>query len=301
MSFEKTPGWLDWYANPSKPKFVLPAGAVDAHCHVFGPGDQFPFAPERKYTPCDASKDQLFALREHLGFDKNVIVAASCHGTDNRAVVDALLNSNNKARGVATVNRQVKDQELEEMHAAGVRGVRFNFLKRLVDFTPKEELMEIAARVAPLGWHVVVHFEGADLAELWDFFTALPTKVVVDHMGRPNVAQGVDGPEFKLFIKLLTEHENIWSKVTCPERLSVTGPRALNGEQNAYQDVVPFGRYLVENFSDRVLSGTDWPHPNLSKYMPDDGLLVDWIPHIARTPELQRKLLVDNPMRLYWS
>lgn len=301
MSFEKTPGWLDWYANPSKPKFVLPAGAVDAHCHVFGPGDQFPFAPERKYTPCDASKDQLFALRDHLGFDKNVIVAASCHGTDNRAVVDALLNSNNKARGVATVNRQVKDQELEEMHAAGVRGVRFNFLKRLVDFTPKEELMEIAARVAPLGWHVVVHFEGADLAELWDFFTALPTKVVVDHMGRPNVAQGVDGPEFKLFIKLLTEHENIWSKVTCPERLSVTGPRALNGEQNAYQDVVPFGRYLVENFSDRVLSGTDWPHPNLSKYMPDDGLLVDWIPHIARTPELQRKLLVDNPMRLYWS
>lgn len=301
MSFEKTPGWLDWYANPSKPKFVLPAGAVDAHCHVFGPGDQFPFAPERKYTPCDASKDQLFALRDHLGFDKNVIVAASCHGTDNRAVVDALLNSNNKARGVATVNREVKDQELEEMHAAGVRGVRFNFLKRLVDFTPKEELMEIAARVAPLGWHVVVHFEGADLAELWDFFTALPTKVVVDHMGRPNVAQGVDGPEFKLFIKLLTEHENIWSKVTCPERLSVTGPRALNGEQNAYQDVVPFGRYLVENFSDRVLSGTDWPHPNLSKYMPDDGLLVDWIPHIARTPELQRKLLVDNPMRLYWS
>jgi len=301
MSFEKTPGWLDWYANPSKPKFVLPAGAVDAHCHVFGPGDQFPFAPERKYTPCDASKEQLFALRDHLGFDKNVIVAASCHGTDNRAVVDALLNSNNKARGVATVNRQVKDQELEEMHAAGVRGVRFNFLKRLVDFTPKEELMEIAARVAPLGWHVVVHFEGADLAELWDFFTALPTKVVVDHMGRPNVAQGVDGPEFKLFIKLLTEHENIWSKVTCPERLSVTGPRALNGEQNAYQDVVPFGRYLVENFSDRVLSGTDWPHPNLSKYMPDDGLLVDWIPHIARTPELQRKLLVDNPMRLYWS
>jgi 2-pyrone-4,6-dicarboxylate lactonase len=300
MSFEKTPGWLDWYANPSKPKFVLPAGAVDAHCHVFGPGDQFPFAPERKYTPCDASKDQLFALRDHLGFDKNVIVAASCHGTDNRAVVDALLNSNNKARGVATVNRQVKDQELEEMHAAGVRGVRFNFLKRLVDFTPKEELMEIAARVAPLGWHVVVHFEGADLAELWDFFTALPTKVVVDHMGRPNVAQGIDGPEFKLFIKLLTEHENIWSKVTCPERLSVTGPRALNGEQNAYQDVVPFGRYLVENFSDRVLSGTDWPHPNLSKYMPDDGLLVDWIPHIARTPELQRKLLVDNPMRLYW-
>jgi len=301
MDFQKTPGWLDWYAGPSKPRFKLPPGAVDAHCHVFGPGAQFPYAPERKYTPCDASKEQLFALRDHLGFSRNVIVQATCHGSDNRALVDALVHSEGQARGVATVNLNVTDAELRDMHAAGVRGTRFNFVKRLADFTPREVLMDIASRIAPLGWHVVVYFEAQDLPELYDFFTALPTTVVVDHMGRPDVTKSVDGPEFALFQKMMREHPNIWSKVSCPERLSVAGPPALNGEQNAYRDVVPFARRLVETFPERVLWGTDWPHPNLKNHMPDDGLLVDFIPHIAPTAALQQKLLVDNPLRLYWA
>jgi len=300
-TFEKTPGWLDWYTNPSQPRFQLPKGAVDAHCHVFGPGHLFPFAPERKYTPCDASYEQLFALRDRLGFDKNVIVQATCHGADNSAMVDALSRSEGRARGVATVRRDITDQELERLNAAGVRGVRFNFVKRLVDFTPKEELLEIAHRIKSLGWHIVIYFEAVDLPELWDFFTALPTNVVVDHMGRPDVSLPMEGPQFQLFVKLMREYENIWSKVTCPERLSVTGPKALNGEQQAYTDVVPFAKYLVENFTDRVLTGTDWPHPNLKDHMPDDGLLVDWIPRIANTAKLQQALLVDNPNRLYWS
>jgi 2-pyrone-4,6-dicarboxylate lactonase len=299
------PDWLPFYPNPSTPRFRLPPGAVDAHCHVFGPAAQFPYAPERKYTPCDASKEQLFALRDHLGFSRNVIVQATCHGHDNRALVDALRHSGGKARGVASVGRGVSDAELREMHAAGVRGTRFNFVKRLVDFTPREVLLEIAERIAPLGWHVVVYFEAQDLPELWDFFTVLPTVVVVDHLGRPDVGKPLDGPEFELFIKLLREHANIWSKVTCPERLSKSGPPALNGEpgleHGAYRDVVPFARRLVETFPERVLFGTDWPHPNLKDHMPDDGLLVDFVPHIATTPELQRKLLVDNPNRLYWT
>ena len=298
--FIKTPGWLDWYAGPSKPKFTLPPGSVDAHCHVFGPGAQFPYAPERKYTPCDASKEQLFALRDHLGFDRNVIVQATCHGADNRALVDALEGSAGRARGIATVRRSVSDTELRELHAAGVRGVRFNFVKRLVDFTPRDELMEIADRIQRLGWHVVIYFEAVDLPELWDFFTSLPTAVVVDHMGRPDVSKPVDGPEFELFIRFMREHSNVWAKVSCPERLSVTGPAARNGEQSSYRDVVPFARRIIELFPDRVLWGTDWPHPNLKDHMPDDGLLVDFIPHIAPTAELQRKLLVDNPARLYW-
>ena len=300
MKFEMTQGWLPFHPNPSTPRFRVPPGAVDAHCHVFGPGEQFPYAPERKYTPCDASKAQLFALRDRLGFSRNVIVQATCHGADNSALVDALRRSNGRARGVATVKRSVTDAELREMHDAGVRGTRFNFVKRLVDFTPKEELLEIAQRIAPMGWHVVVYFEAADLPELWYFFTALPTTVVVDHMGRPDVTKPVDGPEFALFVKMLREHPNIWSKVSCPERLSVSGPPALVGERNAYRDVVPFARRIVETFPDRVLWGTDWPHPNLKNHMPDDGLLVDFIPHVAATPELQHKLLVDNPMRLYW-
>ena len=299
-TFEKTPGWLDWYQGPSKPTFKLPPGSVDAHCHVFGPGTQFPFAPERKYTPCDASKDQLFALRDHLGFSKNVVVQATCHGADNSAMVDALQHSKGMARGVATIKRSITDTELQTLHVAGVRGVRFNFVKRLVDFTPKDELLEIAGRIKQLGWHIVIYFEAVDLPELWDFFTALPTIVVVDHMGRPDVAKPVDSPEFALFIELMTQHPNIWSKVTCPERLSQKGPNALNGCQNAYQDVVPFAKKLVELFPDRVLTGTDWPHPNLKDHMPDDGLLVDWITQIATTPLAQQKLLVDNPNQLYW-
>jgi len=300
VDYTKTSGWLDWCARPSKPRFQLPCASVDAHCHVFGPGVQFPYAPERKYTPCDAGKEQLFALRDHLGFARNVVVQATCHGADNRAMVDALVHSNGKARGVASVRRGVTDDELQSMHEAGVRGVRFNFVKRLVDTTPKEELLETTRRIARLGWHVVLYFEAQDLPDLWDFFAAIPTDVVVDHMGRPDVAKPIDGPEFSLFLRFMREHPNVWSKVSCPERLSVTGPHALDGERHAYRDVVPFARRVVETFPDRVLWGTDWPHPNLMDHMPDDGLLVDFIPHIATTPELQRKLLVDNPTRLYW-
>jgi len=298
--FVKTPGWLDWFDGPSKPRFVVPTGSVDAHCHVFGPGAQFEFAPERKYTPCDASSDQLFALRDQLGFARNVIVQATCHGSDNRAMVHACLASGGLARGVATVRRSITDAELQALHAAGIRGVRFNFVKRLVDFTPKDELMEIASRVAELGWHVVIYFEAQDLAELWDFFSGLPTIVVVDHMGRPDVRAPIEGPDFQRFLRFMHEHPNVWSKVSCPERLSVTGPPALHGEQAAYRDVVPFARCVVDTFPERVLWGTDWPHPNLKDHMPDDGLLVDFIPWIATTPRKQQQLLVDNPMRLYW-
>ena len=298
--FEKTKGWLDWYDGPRKPRFRVPPGSVDAHCHVFGPGAEFPYAPERKYTPCDASKAELFALRDHLGFARNVIVQATCHGADNSAMVDAILASGGRARGVATVRRSVTDDELKRLDEAGVRGVRFNFVKRLVDFTPKDELMEIAGRIERLGWHVVIYFEAVDLPELWDFFTALPTTVIVDHMGRPDVRKPVDGPEFALFLKFMHENPNVWAKVSGAERLSVSGPPALNGEGAPYRDFVPFARRVVEEFPDRVIWGTDWPHPNLKDHMPDDGLLVDVIPHIATTPGLQKKLLVDNPMRLYW-
>jgi len=287
------PDYLPFHPNPAKPRYQPPAGAVDAHCHVFGPGEVFPYAPTRKYTPCDAPREKLFALRDYLGFSRNVIVQATCHGNDNRALVDALIHSDGKARGVASVGREVSAAELQALHAAGVRGVRFNFVKRLVDFTPREVLTEIAQRIAPLGWHVVVYFEAQDLPQLWDFFTSLPTIVVVDHMGRPDVAKPVDGPEFELFVRLLRENGNVWSKVSCPERLSVSGPPS-------YDDVVPFARRLVETFPDRVLWGTDWPHPNMKSHMPDDGRLVDVIPRIAPTAELQRALLIDNPMRLYW-
>jgi 2-pyrone-4,6-dicarboxylate lactonase len=292
-TFTMDADWLVFDPAPTQPTFVLPAGAVDAHCHVFGPGDVFPYAEERKYTPGDAGKDQLFALRDFLGVDKNVIVQATCHGADNRAMLDALASADGRARGVATVEPTIRDDELTAMHDAGVRGVRFNYVRRLVDPEPDEYYHRIVERIAPFGWHVVIYFEAADLVERWKFFTSLETDVVVDHMGRPDVSQSVDGPAFARFLDLMQEHPNFWCKVTCPERLSVTGPPH-------YSDVVPFARRVVERFPDRVLWGTDWPHPNLHDYMPDDGEIVDLIPRVAVTPDLQRKLLVDNPMRLYW-
>ncbi|WP_375202798.1 amidohydrolase family protein [Hyphococcus sp.] len=292
-TFEKTPGWLDWFDGPSKPKFTPPPGAVDAHCHVFGPGHKFPFAPERKYTPCDASKHQLYALRDHLGFSRNVLVQATCHGADNRATMDAVMSAKGKAKGIASVKPSVTDEELELLNANGIKGVRFNFVKRLVDPLPPAVLAKLVERINKFGWHIVIYFEAPDLPELYDFISDISTTVVIDHMGRPDVTKDVDGAEFSLFQKLMEENEHIWSKVTCPERLSKSGPPA-------YDDFVPFGRRIVERFPDRVLWGTDWPHPNLKSHMPDDAWLVDMIPRIAPTEALQQKLLVDNPMRLYW-
>ncbi len=286
--------YLPFHPNPSKPAYVPPPGAVDAHCHVFGPADLFPYAPERKYTPCDAPKEKLFALRDFLGFERNVIVQATCHGKDNRALVDALKASNGLARGVASVGPAITGDELRELHEAGVRGVRFNFVKRLVDATPREVFLGIAEKIAKLGWHIVVYFEAQDLEGLIPFLKQLPAVVVVDHMGRPDIAKGVDHPDFQRFVTLMEEMPTLWSKVSCPERLSLQGPPG-------YDDVVPFARLLVDRFTDRVLWGTDWPHPNMKSHMPDDGLLTDVIPRIATDEAKRQALLVDNPMRLYWS
>jgi 2-pyrone-4,6-dicarboxylate lactonase len=285
--------WLAFDPSPSKPSYTPPPGAVDAHCHVFGPGDKFPYAPERKYTPIDAGREQLFALRDFLGFDRNVIVQATCHGADNSAMVDALFAAGDRARGVATVRAGVSRAELADLHSAGVRGIRFNFVKRLVDPKPDDYYLRLAEAVAELGWHIVVYFEAPDLAERWPLFTSLPTVVVVDHMGRPDVSQPVDGPDFARFTRFMRENENVWSKVSGAERLSISGPPE-------YADVVPFARHIVEAFPDRVIWGTDWPHPNMKSHMPDDGNLVDVVPRIAPTEDLRRRLLVDNPMRLYW-
>ncbi len=286
------PGDATWHPNPKKPDFLVPEGAVDAHCHVFGPANSFPYAPERKYTPVDAPKEKLFALRDHLGFSRNVIVQASCHGKDNAALVDALEAANNNARGVAVVSPDISDDELAKMHTAGVRAVRFNFLKRLVDPAPKPVYTRMAERVAELGWHVVVYFEEADRQELVPFLKSLPTIVVIDHMGRPDIEAGVTGAGFSAFLSLMDD-DKFWVKVGCPERLTISGP--------PYDDVAPFAKALVHRAPDRVLWGTDWPHPNMKSHLPDDGLLVDRIPVIAPTSELQKKLLVENPNLLYWA
>ena len=283
---------MSWHGNPSVPRFTPPPGAIDAHCHVFGPMAQFPFSPKAKYLPQDAGPDMLFALRDRLGFSRNVIVQASCHGTDNSATLNGIARSDGKARGVAVVDSAISDAALEQLHEGGMRGVRFNFLKRLVDDAPKDKFLEIARRIQPLDWHVVVYFEADILEEMRPFLDAIPTLIVIDHMGRPDVAQGPDGADMKAFRGLLDSRDDIWTKVTCPDRLDPKGA--------PWHDFAAAVAPLVADYSDRVLWGTDWPHPNMEKAIPDDGALVDMIPRIAPTADLQRKLLVDNPMRLYW-
>jgi 2-pyrone-4,6-dicarboxylate lactonase len=292
MSTAKSDRIVSWHTDPSVPRFTPPPGAVDAHCHVFGPMAQFPFSAKAKYLPEDAGPDMLFALRDRLGFSRNVIVQASCHGTDNAATLNGIALSNGKARGVAVVDPAISDSELEALHAGGMRGVRFNFLKRLVDDAPKDKFLEIATRIKALGWHVVVYFEADILEELRPFLDAIPTTLVIDHMGRPDVTQGPDGPDMKAFRALLDSRPDIWTKVTCPDRLDAKGA--------PWDDFAAAVAPLVADYADRVLWGTDWPHPNMQDAIPDDGALVDMIPRIAPTAKLQRKLLVDNPMRLYW-
>ncbi|PKP94496.1 MAG: 2-pyrone-4,6-dicarboxylate hydrolase [Alphaproteobacteria bacterium HGW-Alphaproteobacteria-16] len=281
-----------WTDAPSKPRWTPPPGAIDAHVHVFGPEAEFPFSPKAKYHPEDATPEMLFALRDHLGFSRNVIVQASCHGTDNAATLSGIAKSGGRARGVAVVDPDITLDELKALHDGGMRGVRFNFLKRLVDNAPKDKFLEIAHKIAPLGWHVIVYFEADILEELIPFLEAIPTTIVVDHLGRPDIAQGPDGADITAFKQLLDTHPNIWTKVSGAERLSIQGP--------PFDDFVEVIRPVVERYPDRVLWGTDWPHPNMEHRIPDDGQLVDILPRIAPTAELQRKLLVDNPMRLYW-
>jgi len=280
-----------WTNAPSTPRFTPPAGAVDAHCHVFGPMAEFPFSSKAKYLPQDADPDMLFALRDRLGFARNVIVQASCHGTDNSATLHAIVRSQGRARGVAVVDPAISEAELQDLHEGGIRGVRFNFLKRLVDDAPKDKFLDLASRL-PQGWHVVVYFEADIIDEMRPFLAAIPVPIVIDHMGRPDVTQGPDGSDMRAFRSLLDSRPDIHFKATCPDRLDPAGPPW----DNFAAAVAP----LVADYPDRALWGTDWPHPNMEKAIPDDGALVDMIPRIAPTPELQRKLLVDNPTSLYW-
>ena len=241
----------------------------------------------------DAFPADYRKIQERIGTQRCVVVTPSAYGTNNQVTLDGMAAMGPNARGVAVVDTSVSDDELQRLHKLGVRGVRFNFVRRLADPKPDEYYLGLAEAVAEFGWHIVVYFEAPDLAERWQLFTSLPTVVVVDHMGRPDVSQPVDGPDFARFTRFMHENENVWSKVSGAERLSVSGPPG-------YADVVPFARHIVETFPDRVIWGTDWPHPNMRSHMPDDGNLVDLIPRIAPTEDRQRRLLVANPMRLYW-
>jgi len=273
--------------HPAKPKYVPPADACDSHCHVFGPRDRFPYAPERRYTPEDAPKEALGALHAHLGVERAVIVQASCHGKDNRAMLDAIADAPDRRRGIAMVDDGFTDKDLAALDRDGVRGVRFNFVRHLGGTPDMDVFHRVIDRIKDLSWHVVLHVDAPDIIPLGDMMKQLPLPFVIDHMGRVEAAAGTQQPAFRALLEL-AKRENCWIKVCGSERISLP----------PYAAAVLIARALVEAIPDRVLWGTDFPHPNL-KHEADEADLVDLIPQFAVTAQTQRKLLVDNPARLY--
>ena len=269
-----------------KPKFRLPSGACDAHCHVFGPQQRFPYAANRKYTPADAPKEMLFALHEALGLSRAVIVQASCHGTDNAALLDAIASHPSRLRGVAVVDGGFSGADFQRLHDGGVRGVRFNFVRHLGGAPDPQVFNRVLDRIKGLGWHVVLHLDAIDLAPLSAMIRALSVPFVIDHMGRVDSSLGVEQPAFQALLDL-ARVDRCWIKVSGAERIS----------KPPYAAAIPFARALIETAPDRVLWGTDFPHPN-STHDPDEAVLVDLLPSFGDEAAL-RKLLVDNPARLY--
>ena len=276
---------------PKKPAYAPPAGACDAHCHVFGPARIFPYAPERRYTPPDAPKTMLAALHAHLGLSRAILVQASPHGTDNRAMLDAIASSNGRWRGVAIVGSDVTDHDLERLHEGGVRAARFNFVRHLGGAPPLEVVTRIQERVRPLGWHLVLHLDAEDIRTCEDLFRRLTIPFVIDHMGRVDAARGIDQEPFRLLLDLM-RNELAWVKVSGAERVSSAG--------KPFHDAIPFARALLHAAPDRTLWGTDFPHPNV-RWMPNDGELVDLFARFTDDEALRRKVLVDNPARLAWN
>ena len=276
--------------NTRKPKFTPPPLACDAHCHVFGPGAKFPYAPGAAYRPPDAPFEALQVLHGKLGIERAVIVHASCHGSDMRVTLDAIARSKGAYRGTAIIDESYAENDFQRMHDGGIRAVRFNFVKHLGGRPEMSFFEKTVQKVRHMGWHLILHLDATDLVELEDLFKRIPVPMVIDHMGRVKAAGGLDQPAFKVLLGWMKQ-DNFWVKICGAERVSSMGP--------PFTDAVPFAQALIAAAPERILWGTDWPHPNVGAHMPNDGDLVDLFPLMAPDPGIQRKILVQNPAGLY--
>lgn len=281
---------MTYHPHPGPKKLHLPAGACDGHCHVFGPVAQFPYATQARFRPGDAPKETLFALHDRYGFERCVVVQSGCHGFDNSATADAVAARSGRYVGIALLPHDVEDADIMALKAQGFRGIRFNYMAHLDPGPDPEVLLTLAHRLVGFDWHLQIHMDSSFIEAMTPCLSSLPVPVVIDHMGRIDASLGLKQAAFES-LKSLMSFDNMWVKVSCCERSS---------RQDApYADAVPFARELVARFPDRVLWGTDWPHPNFRSSPPDDADLVALLEDIAPTEALLNKLLVDNPMRLY--
>jgi 2-pyrone-4,6-dicarboxylate lactonase len=271
------------------PRLTLPAGACDCHAHVFGPQRRYRYLPQAAYIPPDALPDDYVRMLKTIGCGRAVLVQPSVYGTDNTAMIDALNAGVFPFRGVAVIDETISDGELEAMHSAGVRGVRINLASATPGLT-LQQAPRFAARLKGLGWHLQFFLDLKQMADAEDRLSRLPIDIVIDHFGRVQAADGVDAPPFQALLRLI-RRANCWAKLI--------GPYFLSDKAPTFPDVTPFARAVVAAAPDRVVWGTDWPHPSAHGLMPNDGdladMLLEWIPDEAQ----RKRVLVDNPVRLY--
>jgi len=278
--------------NPKKPKFTPPPNTCDTHCHLFGPPQVFPYSERRRYTPPAAPFEHYMMMLDVLGVDRGIVVQPNVHDTDNRVSIDAIARSNGRLRGVGRIDDDTTDQELEAMHEGGIRGIRFEFVEGRRGSTNIPLFERMIERVRPLGWHIELHVDPNVLVQHADWFRGLDLISVVDHFARIQTADGIDQPGFQLLLELM-ERPNYWVKISgADQRTKAPYP---------YADVVPFAHALIAKAPDRVLWGTNWPHSNMFSYgrTPNDGLLVDLMLDFAPDESIRKRILVDNPARLF--
>ncbi|MGI4950851.1 MAG: amidohydrolase family protein [Janthinobacterium lividum] len=284
------PGGPPPLSDPRKPELALPALACDAHCHIYGPFDRFPLPPGRSFTPHAAPETALRRLHDRLGFARSVIVQSQGHAFDHGPLLDALRGGAGRYRGVALIRPETTAAEIAEFAEAGMCGARFSFMPHLGAAPEPQSVHDVADRVRPHGWHIAIHVAGDGLVEHEAFIRSVAAPVVIDHMGRPDIGEGINGPAITALRRLL-DTGRIWVKLSGADRLSRTGA--------PFQDAAAYAAAIAAHAPERVLWGTDWPHVNLHGPMPDDGDLVDAIAAIAPTPAARQLLLVENPARLF--
>ena len=277
------------------PQLTLPAGSVDCHAHVCGPASQFPYAPERIYTPPDATLESYQTLLQMLGIDRAVLVQPSVYGTDNRALLSALRSNPQQFRGVAVISNDPKassDQELADLHAAGIRGLRCN----IVDIADKsaglpiEQLRNLAKRIEPLGWHLELLMHVNEYPNLAKTFEDFPVDLVFGHFGYSHAKHGIADKGFQGLLELM-KSQRAWVKMTGPYRI-------CDGDL-PYIDMRPFNDAVLEANPNRLIWGSDWPHVMVKKQMPHDADLCDLLGEWVQDANIRKSILVDNPCILY--
>ncbi len=289
MSTLRPPNIPGFIPARHRPQTRFPEGATDCHAHVFGPQQRFPYLPRAAYIPPDAVTTDYVAMLKNNGCDRGVLVQPSVYGTDNRCMVDALRSGLHALRGIAVVDAGISDRELEDLHAAGVRGVRINLASETEGLTLADGV-RLAPRLKALGWHLQFYLDMAKMPEAESLLGALQIDIVIDHFARCPAADGTGSPAFQA-LQRLVRRDNCWAKIM--------GPYFVSKNEPLYPDVTPLARALVAAAPDRIVWGTDWPHPGARALMPEDPMLADLLAQWVPDETQRRKVLVDNPARLY--